>query len=78
MNSQRGRVSFPRPDGGTDVVTLPAARVEPSARFEVRKGVVCIITSGDLPEFPEWFEREVDSILERLRREAVFAPPRAV
>lgn len=47
-----------------------AELVLPCATVEERKGAVATIYSGDLPEFPEWFRHELESMLQRLQQEA--------
>ncbi len=44
--------------------------VDPGTVFHRRRGAVCEISSGDLPEFPAWFEEEIARIIQRLREEA--------
>jgi hypothetical protein len=44
--------------------------VPPRAQIEARKGAVATIYSGDLPEFPEWFNKELLDIMKRLEHDA--------
>ena len=51
-----------------------SSRILPLMEMHDRKGAVAIISSGDLPDFPPWFEKEMVVILDRLRAEALALP----
>ena len=41
----------------------------PAANIVERRGAICTITCGDMPEFPEWFKTEIADIQARLYEE---------
>ncbi len=49
-------------------------RILPTAQIQECKGACCTIYSGGLPEFPDWFEPELNAIIERLQKEMLEKP----